>query len=61
MKKFTVSILGAGSRGVDTYGSFMQECGDRFQIVALCDIDPKKLERAKKIFSATNISCFTEK
>lgn len=60
MKKFTVSILGAGSRGVDTYGSFMAECSDRFQIVALCDINPEKLERAKKILSATNISCFTD-
>ncbi len=60
MKKFTVAIIGAGSRGVYTYGSFMAECSDRYRIAAICDRDADKLDRAKKVLKTGEIPCFTD-
>ncbi|WP_275556886.1 hypothetical protein [Pumilibacter muris] len=38
-KKITVSILGTGHRGADAYGKIMATMPDKYQIVALCDLD----------------------
>lgn len=43
-KKFTVAIIGVGSRGGDAYGSIMMTRKDEFEIVALCDKKPERLE-----------------
>ena len=62
MKKiFTVSILGCGSRGRYTYGKCMAEhFKDEFQIVTVCDINPKKIALAQKDFGIADENCFLD-
>ena len=59
-KVFTVSILGCGSRGLYTYGGAMFPQKDKFQIVSICDISPKKVELAKNAFALTDEQCFLD-
>ena len=49
-KRFSVSIIGCGSRGCDVYGRIFSEQPDRFQIAALCDVRPERLERFGKLY-----------
>ncbi|MBO5334954.1 MAG: Gfo/Idh/MocA family oxidoreductase [Clostridia bacterium] len=59
MKKiFTVSILGCGSRGHYTYGNAMFGMQDKFQIVSVCDSNPKQIELAKSAWGLTDEQCF---
>lgn len=48
-KIFTVAILGAGSRG-SLFGELMQKHGG-FEIKAVCDINPKQLEKCEKLLN----------
>ncbi|MBR3864650.1 MAG: Gfo/Idh/MocA family oxidoreductase [Clostridia bacterium] len=58
-KVFTVSILGCGSRGHYAYGRCMKEhFSDKFKIVTVCDIDPKKIQLAKEDWGITDENCF---
>ena len=59
-KVFTVSIIGTGSRGADTYGKFMLESPEKFAIVSLCDINKGKLERARIMLGVKESACFTD-
>lgn len=60
-KMFTVSILGCGSRGHYTYGECMANYfPDRFKIVSVCDIDPKKIELAKQDWGIKDENCFLD-
>ena len=43
MKKYTVSILGCGSRGCFCYGNLLKRTG-KFEIVALCDVLEEKVQ-----------------
>ena len=43
-KKFTVAIIGVGSRGGNAYGKIINLHKDKFEIIALCD---KRAERLK--------------
>ncbi len=58
MKKFTLSILGCGSRGGDTYGSLAFKEKDKFQITAICDSDNFKLEKYGKLFGVESKNLF---
>lgn len=49
-KIFTVAILGCGSRGAESYGRLMYAQKDAYKIVALCDINPTKLEKYGEVF-----------
>lgn len=60
MKKFTVSIIGCGSRGCDTYGHFCYAKQDEFSIAALCDTDKNKLVKYAKAFNVGKSSLFTD-
>lgn len=51
MKKFTLSILGCGSRGCDSYGQIAFPQKEKYEIVSLCDVNPLKVEKYGKIFS----------
>lgn len=47
-EKFTVAILGAGNRG-SGFGMLMQKESEHYEITALCDINPKQIEKCKTI------------
>ena len=57
-KKFTISILGCGSRGHYTYGVSMFSQKDKFEIVSVCDCNPKQIELAKSAWGLTDEQCF---
>lgn len=44
-KIYTVAIIGVGSRGGDAYALEFSKLPERFKVVALCDINPVKLEK----------------
>ena len=48
-KVFTVAILGTGARG-SMFGQLMQQHGG-YKVKAVCDIDPKQLEKCKKLLN----------
>lgn len=57
-EQITTVILGLGSRGNDTYGTFISNNQSKIKIVAIADIDDKKLERCKKRFGIPEEKCF---
>lgn len=59
MKKFTLSILGCGSRGGDAYGALAFSEKEKFQIVSICDPDNFKLEKYGKLFGVEKSNLFT--
>ena len=54
-KKFKVAVVGCGNRGL-TYASEMFAKGDVYEIVALCDTNPKQLEKMKNVLPLKNVS-----
>lgn len=58
-KKFTVAILGAGSRGC-MYGQTMQAMSDLYEISAVCDINPKQLEKIKQLLNLPEEKLFSD-
>lgn len=56
-KRFSVAILGGGSRGLDTYANFMNKTG-HFDIVAVCDVRPVRLELAHEEYNVKKENCF---
>lgn len=60
MKKFTVSIIGCGSRGCDTYGSLCYAQKDKFEIVALCDVNASKVKKYGDIYGVRDSMRFTD-
>lgn len=59
MKKFTVSIVGLGARGLHTYAHFQKLHPERMQIVAVADTDPKKVKLAAEEYSIPADHCFS--
>ena len=49
-KRFSVAIIGCGSRGGEAYGRLMFEEKDKFSIVAVCDTNPAKIKKYGEIF-----------
>ena len=58
--KFTLSVLGCGSRGCDTYGSIAFCQKDKFEIVSLCDVKRSKLDKYGDIYSVPENLRFTD-
>ena len=54
----TVSIIGVGARGGEAYGKYINECKDKYDIVALCDLNPGKLEKYSAEFNVGRENCF---
>ncbi len=46
-KIFTVAIIGCGNRGSESYGQLIAKIPECYQLVAACDINPKRLENVK--------------
>ncbi len=59
-KILTVSILGCGSRGRDTYGKCMFDFKDKFKIVSICDIDKDKIDLAQRQWDIPSENCFLD-
>lgn len=57
-KTITVSILGTGQRGANSYGRIMSAMPDKFKIVSLCDLDREKLHKYKRIFGVSDENVF---
>ena len=53
-KRFSVAIIGGGSRGLDTYANFMTKTG-HFKVVAVCDVRPVRLEFGQKTYGIKKI------
>ena len=59
-KRITVAIIGCGNRGCVVYGHHMTESfPDKYQIVALCDIQARVVERQGEAFSIPAENRFT--
>lgn len=58
-KKYTVAILGTGGRGF-TYGSLLSQKKKEFEVVVLCDTNPKQLKKENALFSLPQSSLFTD-
>ena len=56
-KKYTVAILGTGGRGF-VYGTLLNKRKDDFEVVALCDFNPKQLEKENTLFRLPNEALF---
>lgn len=59
-KIFTVAIIGVGARGANAYGWQLNDATDRFNIVALCDIRPERLDIFGKKFNVPENARFTD-
>ena len=57
MKKFTVAILGCGSRGL-VYSELIN-MKKEFEITTLCDIDKEQIDKIKNILDI-DVPCFTD-
>ena len=58
-KVLTVAIIGAGSRGADSYGMIMLK-DPRFKIVAACDIRQVRLNSCKERFGIEDKNLFLD-
>ena len=54
----SVSIIGVGARGGEAYGQYINECKDKYDVVALCDLNPDKLEKYSAEFHVEKENCF---
>lgn len=59
-KVLTVAIIGAGSRGADSYGKIMND-DPRFKIVSVCDKRQIKLDAVKERFKIRDDNLFLMK
>ncbi len=57
-KIYTVAIIGCGSRGAFAYGEVMNGWKDKYEIVALCDIDEGQASRAAAKFGVSKEKTF---
>ncbi len=55
----TVSLLGAGNRGLDTYAALAQREFDDVRFVCCIDEDPERLSQFKKRFGASREALYT--
>lgn len=57
-KKITVALAGLGSRGKDTYAKAAKVYPDKIEIVAIADINPKKVEMVAQEYHIPKEKCF---
>ena len=58
-KVLTVAIIGAGSRGADSYGMIILK-DPRFKIVAVCDVRQVRLNTCKERFGVEDKNLFLD-
>lgn len=55
----TVAIAGCGSRGYHVYAHFMKQLPEKAEIVAVADLDHKKLQKAREELQLSEDKCFS--
>lgn len=58
-KMLTVALAGLGNRGLGAYGNELCKQNALVKVTAVADIDPEKVEYAKKLFSLDDSVCFS--
>jgi predicted dehydrogenase len=58
-KKINIGIIGCGDRGKGIM-SVMKDLKDYFNIVAICDVLPFRIEETKKMFPAENFTIYSD-
>ena len=58
MRRITFSIVGLGSRGLDAYAPFQKAHPELMKIVAVADVRPEKVEKARKEYGVDPSLCF---
>lgn len=56
-KKYSVAILGCGSRG-HVYADLLLAQGDKFEVTALCDINPEQIDKMHKLLGLEDAKVF---
>lgn len=59
MKQITVAIAGCGGRGLDTYASVAKQIPEKMKIVAVADLLPERLQKARDQFDLTASQCYS--
>ncbi|MBE6546441.1 MAG: Gfo/Idh/MocA family oxidoreductase [Ruminococcaceae bacterium] len=59
MKKVKIGIIGVGGIGKGRHLREMLQCADA-DVVALCDIDPARLEEARELAGLSKEQCYTD-
>ena len=54
----SVSIIGVGQRGAESYGKLMAGMSDKFKIVSLCDLNLERLAKYQKQFDVDEENVF---
>ena len=54
-----VAIAGLGNRGLDSYAKGAKLFPDRMKIVAVADVDPRKVEKAAREYNVPKERCFS--
>ena len=57
---YEVAIIGTGNRGANRYGRLMKADPEKFKIVALCDLNPARLEHWGKEFNVPEENRFLD-
>ena len=61
-KKYSVAIIGCGSRGRDAYGRLFVSRKEQWEVVAICDVNEVNLNNTKEMFGLKGEACYkTEK
>ena len=56
-KIITVSIIGVGLSGGESYGRHLYRAKDKYKITDLCDIDETKLKKYGDAFEVERMAC----
>ena len=60
MKQFTVALIGAGSRGGDTYAAYQRKFPERMKITAIAEPREERLRMAKEAYDVPAENCFAD-
>lgn len=59
-KKYSVAIIGCGSRGRDAYGRLFVSRKEQWEVVAICDVNEVNLNNAKEMFGLKGEACYKD-
>ena len=60
MKVVKTAIIGVGARGGEAYGRYINDCKDKYDVVALCDRSQSKLDKYSDIFGVSDKDCYLD-